>query len=66
MTTAQQLIPITDAERLRPMASIEADVIAAAINRYPREDGGAIRAIRELGIGRSTFYRKVKQYGLTP
>jgi transcriptional regulator of acetoin/glycerol metabolism len=66
MTEPQEVIRIADTLRLRPMARIEADVIAAALHRYPRGSGGTIRAIRELQIGRSTFYRKIKQYGLKP
>jgi PAS domain S-box-containing protein len=41
--------------------SAEADVIRAAI---ARTDGVLVRAARELGIDRTTLWRKMKRYGL--
>jgi len=59
----QELIRIADTMGMRPLAAIEAEVITVALARYP-ERGGRIRVMRELGIPRSTFYRKIKQiYG---
>jgi len=46
---------------LRPMEEIERDLIAFAIEHYA---GHMSEVSRKLGIGRSTLYRKVREYGL--
>ena len=46
---------------LRPIAEVESDVINFAIKHH---DWRMTRIARGLGIGRSTLYRKLKEYGL--
>ena len=59
----QEVIRIADTVCMRPIAAIEAEIIAIGLARYT-ERGCAVRIARELGIGRSTLYRKIKLYGL--
>ncbi len=47
---------------IKTLAEIEASLISAALNRY---NGHMAETARRLGIGRSTLYRKVAEYGLT-
>jgi DNA-binding NtrC family response regulator len=48
---------------VRRLADIELDMIKLAIERY----GGQMSEVaRRLGIGRSTLYRKLKEYGIDP
>ena len=49
------------AGELRPLDAIEAEMIRLALNRYR---GQMSEAARRLGIGRSTLYRKVREYGI--
>jgi len=44
-----------------PLSTVERDLIAFAIDRHA---GRMARVARALGIGRSTLYRKLKDYGL--
>lgn len=46
---------------VRSLADVERDLIAFAIDHY---DGHMSEISRRLGIGRSTLYRKVREYGL--
>jgi len=46
---------------MRTLEDLEKAIIAAALNRY---DGKMAEVARRLGIGRSTLYRKVAEYGL--
>ncbi len=46
---------------VRKLADIEEDLIRAAINHY---SGRMTEVAKRLGIGRSTLYRKLKEYGL--
>ncbi|KQT52131.1 MULTISPECIES: sigma-54-dependent transcriptional regulator [unclassified Aureimonas] len=46
---------------LRPLEAVEADIIRLAMRRY---DGRMSEIARRLGIGRSTLYRKVRDYGI--
>ena len=47
--------------QVRAMDAIEADLIRLALNQY----GGRMSEIaRRLGIGRSTLYRKMREYGI--
>lgn len=55
-----EVVRIANTQRLRPMAVIEAEIVAVALARYPGR-GGISRAYRELGIPRSTFYRLLKR-----
>lgn len=48
---------------LRPIQTLEKEVIRFAVDHY----GGQMSEVaRRLGIGRSTLYRKMKDYGMAP
>ena len=51
---------VADGE-VRSLSDVERDLIAFAIDHY---DGHMSEVSRRLGIGRSTLYRKVREYGL--
>jgi len=46
---------------MRPIGSLEEEVIRFAIGHYR---GRMSEVARRLGIGRSTLYRKIKDYGI--
>ncbi len=48
---------------MRPMVEIEEEIIRRAIQHY---DGQMSEVARRLGIGRSTLYRKLKEFGIDP
>lgn len=48
---------------MRKMDEMESEIIRTAIARY---DGHMSEVARRLGIGRSTLYRKLKEFGLEP
>ena len=48
---------------VRPLADIELEMIKLAIEHY---SGQMSEVARRLGIGRSTLYRKLKEYGIDP
>ena len=48
---------------VRPLADIELEMIRLAIEHY---HGQMSEVARRLGIGRSTLYRKLKEYGIDP
>ncbi len=52
-----------DGGHLRALESIERDLIELAIEHYA---GHMSEVARRLGIGRSTLYRKLREYGLDP
>lgn len=52
---------VNDAGHMRRLDDIEAQVIRMAIDHY---DGRMSEVARRLGIGRSTLYRKLKEFGL--
>jgi DNA-binding NtrC family response regulator len=54
---------VTDNGEIRPLEAIEADMIRLALGRYR---GHMTEVARRLGIGRSTLYRKMQEYGLEP
>ena len=55
-------IAIKDEEgEIRPLSDIERDVIEYAIDFY---QGHMSEVSRRLGIGRSTLYRKIREYEL--
>ena len=45
------------------MVEIEEEIIRRAIQHY---DGQMSEVARRLGIGRSTLYRKLKEFGIDP
>jgi DNA-binding NtrC family response regulator len=54
----------TDASgHMRKLEEMESEIIRLAISRY---DGHMSEVARRLGIGRSTLYRKLKEFGLEP
>jgi DNA-binding NtrC family response regulator len=55
-------IPIvTEGGHIRKLEEVEADMIRLALHRYR---GQMSEVARKLGIGRSTLYRKMKDFGL--
>ncbi|AZO11643.1 MULTISPECIES: sigma-54 dependent transcriptional regulator [unclassified Mesorhizobium] len=48
---------------VRALAEVELEMIKLAIDRY---NGQMSEVARRLGIGRSTLYRKLKEYGIDP
>jgi DNA-binding NtrC family response regulator len=52
---------ITDQGEIRSLVAIEADMIRLALGRYR---GHMTEVAKRLGIGRSTLYRKMQEYGL--
>jgi DNA-binding NtrC family response regulator len=48
---------------IRKFEDLESEIIRMAIARY---DGHMSEVARRLGIGRSTLYRKLKEFGLEP
>lgn len=57
----QSLALLDDHGNPRPLDQLEAEAIKFALGHYR---GQMSAAARKLGIGRSTLYRKLKQYGL--
>ncbi len=57
-----QPVQVFDGEgHLRQLEQIERDLIELAIDHYA---GHMSEVARRLGIGRSTLYRKLREYGL--
>ncbi|WP_315925388.1 sigma-54 dependent transcriptional regulator [Mesorhizobium sp. SP-1A] len=54
---------LDDRGDVRSLASVELEMIRLAIDRY---NGQMSEVARRLGIGRSTLYRKLKEYGIDP
>ncbi len=52
---------LTEEGEIRSLTEIEADVIRLALGHYR---GHITEAARRLGIGRSTLYRKMREFGL--
>jgi DNA-binding NtrC family response regulator len=59
-TAATLAIENTDGH-FRKLSDLESEIIAAALKRY---NGKMAEVARRLGMGRSTLYRKVAEYGL--
>ena len=64
MAAAGSLLRALDERgNVRTLADVELDMIKFAIEQY----GGQMSEVaRRLGIGRSTLYRKLKEYGIDP
>ncbi len=57
-------LSVTDTSgHIRKFEEMESEIIRMAIARY---DGHMSEVARRLGIGRSTLYRKLKEFGLEP
>jgi DNA-binding NtrC family response regulator len=54
---------LDDRGNVRALADVELEMIRLAIDHY---DGQMSEVARRLGIGRSTLYRKLKEYGIDP
>ncbi len=54
---------LDDRGNVRQLADVERDMIRFAVDRY---SGQMSEVARRLGIGRSTLYRKLKEYGIDP
>jgi len=52
---------LTERGEVRSLDEVEADMIRLALGRYR---GSMTEAARRLGIGRSTLYRKIREFGL--
>jgi DNA-binding NtrC family response regulator len=61
-STSPYALSATDAAgHMRKLEEMESEIIRLAISRY---DGHMSEVARRLGIGRSTLYRKLKEFGL--
>jgi DNA-binding NtrC family response regulator len=59
---APYALSVTEASgHIRKFEEMEGEIIRMAISRY---DGHMSEVARRLGIGRSTLYRKLKEFGL--
>jgi DNA-binding NtrC family response regulator len=54
---------LDDSGNVRPLADVELEMIQLATDHYK---GQMSEVARRLGIGRSTLYRKLKEYGIDP
>ncbi|HUS98592.1 MAG TPA: sigma-54 dependent transcriptional regulator [Hyphomicrobiaceae bacterium] len=54
---------MSDSGDIRSLEAMEADMIRLALGRYR---GHMTEVAKKLGIGRSTLYRKMQEYGLEP
>ncbi len=54
---------LDDSGNVRTLADVELEMIVLAIEHYK---GQMSEVARRLGIGRSTLYRKLKEYGIDP
>jgi DNA-binding NtrC family response regulator len=62
VSDAPQPVQVFDNDgHLRQLEQIERDLIELAIDHYA---GHMSEVARRLGIGRSTLYRKLREYGL--
>jgi DNA-binding NtrC family response regulator len=59
--SAHGIRALTERGDVRPLDEIEADVIRLALGRYR---GRMTEVAKRLGIGRSTLYRKMREFGL--
>ena len=48
-------------EKIKTLAEREAEAIVEAVQVF---SGKKLRAAKALGIGKTTLYRKIKEYGL--
>ena len=60
-TQAKTAIPPSDPQAITPLDQLEKQAILHAIEVL---DGDKLGAARRLGIGKTTLYRKLKEYGL--
>ncbi len=61
---AQGMLKALDGSgEVRPLVDLESEMIRFAIDHY---DGQMSEVARRLGIGRSTLYRKLREFGIDP
>jgi DNA-binding NtrC family response regulator len=60
---ARPPVPISDPQSISPIAELEKQAILHAIEVL---QGDKLEAARRLGIGKTTLYRKLKEYGSAP
>jgi two-component system response regulator HydG len=58
--TGKAVGPLSDPEIITPIAELEKQAILHAIEAL---GGDKLEAARQLGIGKTTLYRKLKEYG---
>jgi DNA-binding NtrC family response regulator len=63
LRTLGALRGLDDSGEVRSLSDVEYDMIMMAIDHYA---GQMSEVARRLGIGRSTLYRKLKEYGIDP
>jgi DNA-binding NtrC family response regulator len=61
--SANVIVSTDEAGNVRKLAEIEEELIRFALKFYR---GQMSQVARKLGIGRSTLYRKLKDYGIDP
>ena len=57
----RDFIEKVDMQQVRPLKEVERDAISRSLRLC---NGKITLAARKLGIGRNTFYRKAKKYGI--
>ncbi len=62
-STAKTAVPVSDPEVITSIAELEKQAILHAIEVL---HGDKLEAARRLGIGKTTLYRKLKEYGTAP
>lgn len=55
------LVQVADYSGVRKFKDLEKDILQSAIDHC---NGHVVKACKQLGIGRSSMYRKIKLYGL--
>jgi DNA-binding NtrC family response regulator len=60
-TSSLGIAAVNDVGEVRALTDVEADMIRLALGRYR---GHMTEVAKRLGIGRSTLYRKMQEYGL--
>lgn len=63
VSAAGTLRAVDEQGEMRSLSEVEYDMIVMAIDRY---SGQMSEVARRLGIGRSTLYRKLKEFGIDP
>lgn len=63
MRSANSILTLDDGGDVRKLADVEEELIRFALKFYR---GQMSQVARKLGIGRSTLYRKLKDYGIDP
>jgi two-component system response regulator HydG len=62
VTTTGEIAPESNDPGLKTLADLERDAILGAIRTL---NGDKLQAAKLLGIGKTTLYRKLKEYGIS-